>query len=215
MLDAAEGLFTRDGYAATTMTAIADEADMAVQTLYAVFGTKRAILTELVDVRVRGDDQAESLPGREDWQAMERERDPRRQVELLASIATAVGRRSAAIIEVMAAAAGADPEIAALYDRQRQARYRDQRRLARSLSRKRALRQELSEVQAADIIWAIANTRTYRALVHERGWTPHQYERWLADLLACALLSAQPENPDASAAPRPPLNQELQEPPTT
>jgi AcrR family transcriptional regulator len=189
MLDSAEALFTRDGYAATTMNAIADEADMAVQTLYAVFGTKRAILTELIDARVAGDDHAGSLPDREDWQAMEREPDAHRQIELFASIATRIGRRSAAINEVMVAAAGADPEIAALYERQREDRYRDERRLARSLARKRALRQGLSEAQAADIIWAIATTRTYRALVHERGWTTDQYQHWLADLLARALLA--------------------------
>lgn len=219
MLDAAEALFTRDGYAATTMKAIADEADMAVQTLYAVFGSKRAILTELVDARVRGDDHAGSLPARGDWQSMEREPDPRRQVELLASIATSIGRRSAAINEVMAAAAGADPEIAALYERQREDRYRDELRLARSLARKRALRQGLSEAQAADVIWAIANTRTYRALVHERGWTPDQYERWLADLLACALLAAPPaigkQTPHPPATPKPPLGQDSQDPSTS
>jgi AcrR family transcriptional regulator len=188
MLDAAEALFTRNGYAATTMAAIADEADMAVQTLYAVFGTKRAILAELVDARVVGGDHAGSLPDREDWQVMERESDPRRQIELFASIATRIARRSAAINEVMAAAAGADPEIAALYERQRQDRYRDQRRLARALARKRALRDGLSEIQAADTIWAIATTRTYRALVHERGWSADQYEHWLAHLLGGALL---------------------------
>jgi AcrR family transcriptional regulator len=189
MLDAAEALFTRNGYAATTMTAIADEADMAVQTLYAVFGTKRAILTELVDTRVVGDDHADSLADREDWQAMERERDPHRQIALFASIATRIARRSAPINEVMAAAAGADPEIAALYQRQRQDRYRDERRLARSLARKRALRQGLTETHATDTIWAIATTRTYRALVHERGWTADHYERWLAQQLASALLT--------------------------
>ncbi len=192
MLDAAEALFTRDGYAATTMTAIANEADMAVQTLYAVFGTKRAILTELVDTRVIGDDHAESLADRGDWQALERESDPRRQLALFASIATRIARRSAAINEVMAAAAGADPEIAALYERQRQDRYRDERRLACSLARKRALRDGLTEPQAADTIWAIATTRTYRALVHERRWTADQYERWLAQLLASALLTERP-----------------------
>ena len=56
MLDAAEALFVRDGYAATTIAAIAEEADVAVQTVYAVFGTKRAILTELLAVRVVGDE---------------------------------------------------------------------------------------------------------------------------------------------------------------
>ncbi len=189
VLDAAEALFTRDGYAATTMTAIADRADVAVQTLYAVFGSKRTLLTELIDARVVGDDQAGPLPLREDWQAMEREGDPRRQVALFAAIATRVGTRSAAINEVLAAAAGADVEIAAVYEQQREHRYRDERRIARSLAHKGALRAGLSETQAADIIWAIATTRTYRALVGERRWTVDQYQHWLADLLASALLN--------------------------
>ncbi|MBV9836714.1 MAG: helix-turn-helix transcriptional regulator [Solirubrobacterales bacterium] len=189
MLDAAEILFTRDGYAAATMTAIADEADVAVQTLYAVFGTKRAILTELIDARVAGDGQARSLLAREEWQAMERERDPREQIARFAAIATRIGTRSAAINEVMAAAASADPEIAALYKRQRQDRYRAEHRLARSLARKRALAPGLAEAQAADIIWAIATTGTYRALVHERGWTAEQYEHWLSGILAATLLA--------------------------
>jgi TetR/AcrR family transcriptional regulator of autoinduction and epiphytic fitness len=192
VLDAAEALFTRDGYATTTMTAIAEHADVAVQTLYAVFGSKRAILTELIDARVVGDDQAGSLPGREDWRAMEREPDPQRQLALFAQIATRIGNRSAAINEIMAQAAGADPELAAIYQQQRQSRYRDERRIARSLARKGALREGLSETQAADIIWAIGTTRTYRALVSERGWTTEQYERWLKDLLARALLPDAP-----------------------
>jgi AcrR family transcriptional regulator len=192
VLDAAEALFTRDGYAATTMTAIAEHADVAVQTLYAVFGSKRAILTELIDAGVVGDDQAGSLPGREDWRTMEREPDPQRQLALFAQIATRIGNRSAAINEIMAQAAGADPELAAIYQQQRQSRYRDERRIARSLARKGALREGLSETQAADIIWAIGTTRTYRALVSERGWTTEQYERWLKDLLARALLPDAP-----------------------
>jgi TetR/AcrR family transcriptional regulator, regulator of autoinduction and epiphytic fitness len=189
MLDAAETLFTRDGYAATTMTAIADKADVAVQTLYAVFGNKRTILTELIGTRVVGDDHGGSLPDREDWRAMERETDPRRQITLFAEIATRIGSRSAVINKVMAEAAGVDAEIAAIYEQQRQARYKDERRLARSLARTGALRDGLSETHAADIIWAIATTRTYRALVHERRWTTEQYQDWLGDLLTQALLT--------------------------
>jgi AcrR family transcriptional regulator len=55
ILAAAEELFVRDGYAATAITEIAARADVAVQTVYAVFGTKRAVLTELIDARIMGD----------------------------------------------------------------------------------------------------------------------------------------------------------------
>jgi AcrR family transcriptional regulator len=201
ILDAAEALFTRDGYTATTMTAIADDADVAVQTLYAVFGNKRALLTELIDVRVKGDEHADALRDREDWRAMERESDARRQIALFARIASRIGDRSAAINEVLLQAAGADAEIAALYERQRHSRYRDERRVARSLARKGALRKGLSETRAADVIWTIANTHTYRALVGERRWTTDDYERWLENLLTRELLKDPPNASKTRKAP--------------
>ncbi len=123
---------------------------------------------------------------------MERETDPARQLAQFASIATRIGSRSAAINEVLAAAAGSDPEIASIYEQRRQRRYKDERRLARSLARNGALRAGHTETRAADIIWAIATTRTYRVLVHERGWTTDQYGHWLADLLTRALLHEPP-----------------------
>jgi hypothetical protein len=88
----------------------------------------------------------------------------------------------------MAAAAGSDPEIAAMYQRQQQARYKDQRRLAQSLSCNAALRGGLSTAHATDVVWTLANPHTYRALVGERRWTTDEYERWLEYVLGCALL---------------------------
>jgi AcrR family transcriptional regulator len=81
-------LFVREGYATTTIAAIAVQADVAVQTIYAVFGTKRAVLSELLSARVTGDDDATPLKDRTDWRAMEAETDPRRQLRLLAAIAS-------------------------------------------------------------------------------------------------------------------------------
>ena len=191
VLDAAETLFVRDGYAATTIAAVAEEADVAVQTVYAVFGTKRAILNELLAVRVVGDDDAIPLQSREQWQAIEREPDPRRQLALLAALATRIGNRIGGLYQVLAGAAGSDPEMAKLYRKQQLARYKDQQRLARSLARKGALKEGLPEATATDIMWAIANPNTHYALISERRWTPGQYEQWLAHLLTCALLASE------------------------
>jgi AcrR family transcriptional regulator len=188
VLDAAETLFVRDGYAAATIAAIAEKADVAVQTVYAVFGNKRAILNELLAIRVVGDDHASPLHSHEQWQAIEREPDPRRQLALLAALATQIGNRIGSLYQVLAGAAGSDPEIAELYQKQQQARYTDQRRLARSLARKGALKEGLHEATATDIMWAIANPNTHYALISERRWTPGQYEQWLAHMLTCALL---------------------------
>ncbi len=195
VLDAAEELFVRQGYAATTMAAIAEEADVAVQTVYAVFRNKRTILNDLLAVRVAGDDDTVPvrfpgrLQGRAEWQAIERELDPYRQLALLAALATQIGNRISGLYQVLAGAAGSDPDIALLYRSQQQARYKDQQRLARSLARKGALRAGLSEAEASDIMWAIANPNTHHALIGERHWTPDDYEQWLAKVLICALLN--------------------------
>jgi AcrR family transcriptional regulator len=196
VLGAAETLFVRDGYAATTIAAIAEEADVAVQTVYAIFGNKRAILNQLLAVRVLGDDDhvPERFParvqGREEWKTVEREPDPRRQLALLAAFATRIGTRIAALYQVLAGAAGSDPEIAELYRNQQQARHSDQKRIAKALAREGALRPGLSEAKATDIMWAIANPNTHHALIGERGWRADEYEQWLAHTLICALLPA-------------------------
>lgn len=182
--------FTTSPY--TTMTPIAEQADVAVQTVYAVFGTKRAILTELLDVRIVGDDQSTTLRDRGGLAGHGARTRSRRQLALLAAIATRIGNRISALYEVMAAAAGSDRDIAALYQQRQQARYQDQRRLARTLSRNGALRHGLSEARAADIIWALANHRTHHSLISERRWGAGEYERWLGHVLACVLLTEPP-----------------------
>jgi AcrR family transcriptional regulator len=188
ILEAAETLFVRDGYAATTIAAIADQADVAVQTVYAVFGSKRAVLGELLAARVVGDDDAAPLEDRDDWRAMEAETEPRRQLELFAAIATRIGERMGALYDVLAAAAASDPEIADVYRRQQQRRHNDQRRVARSLARRDALRPGLSEARATDIMWAVANPSMHHRLVAERRWATDEYERWLAHVLTCSLV---------------------------
>jgi len=57
ILRAALELFVRDGYGATNLQDIAAEAGVAVQTIYFVFGNKRTLLKELVDVTIAGDDE--------------------------------------------------------------------------------------------------------------------------------------------------------------
>src|ERR671922_132699 len=66
ILDAAQRLFERDGYAATTMAAIAAEANVALKTVYVAFETKSGVLRALWHLRLRGDE--EDLPvGERAW----------------------------------------------------------------------------------------------------------------------------------------------------
>jgi hypothetical protein len=111
--------------------------------------------------------------------------------DILTQHGVAQGRQAGGVgglYQVLAGAAGSDPEIAQLYREQQHARYADQQRLARSLAAKGALKKGLSDSTATDIRWAIANPSTHYALVSERRWTPETYEEWLAHMLTCALL---------------------------
>src|SRR5215217_4210057 len=57
ILDAAQRLFERQGYAATTMAAIAAEAGVATKTVYLAFETKSGVLRALWHLLLRGDDE--------------------------------------------------------------------------------------------------------------------------------------------------------------
>lgn len=188
VLDAALALFVADGYSATPISSIADAADVAVQTVYAIFRNKRAILQGVLARAVVGDDEAGPLRERADWQAMELEPDPIAQLTQLAAIATNIGARMAPLYEVLSDAASSDPEIAETFRRQQQGRWDDQQWVAKSLSRRRALRKGIDAGDATDILWTVASPRTYHSLVTQRGWNTQKYEQWLAATLSAILL---------------------------
>ena len=97
--------------------------------------------------------------------------------------------RTAAVYRILVSAANSDPDAAALLDEQTRQRQRGQGRIARSLARAGALRPELRERDAADIIHALMSPEVYGLLVLDRGWQPERYERWLTETLIDQLLA--------------------------
>ena len=63
-----------------------------------------------------------------------------------------------------------------------------QRRIARALAGAGALRSDLRERDAADIVHAVMSPEVFRLLVTDRGWPPQRYEHWLARTLIDQLL---------------------------
>ena len=182
-------MFLQRGYAATTMEAISEAADVPSATVYRLFSSKLGILRALLDVSIAGDDQAASLQDRAGTRVLFADTDPVRQLSGFAGICRQINARSAPVYRILLSASGADPEAAALlaeYTRQRQ---EGQGQIASSLARPGALRQELTERDAADIIHALMSPEVYRLLVDERAWPPGRYERWLKDILIDQLLA--------------------------
>jgi TetR/AcrR family transcriptional regulator of autoinduction and epiphytic fitness len=188
IVEAAARLFRRHGYAATSINAIAAEAGVAVQTVYASMRTKRDILAAVIELTVRGDGGEVPIAASDRWREMEAEADAHAKLAMFAGIHREICEREAQLFVVLETAAAVDHEIEPLLEDKERFRYEDQARIARSLRRHGHLRPGLSVRKASDIVWALASERVYLALVHDRGWRGEAYETWLTDQLAAALL---------------------------
>jgi len=183
ILDAARVLFAEQGYAATTIDAIAARAAVSPETVYAVFKNKRSILVRLIDVSIAGDDAEVPVLGRSWVQDMREEPDPRRRLQILAKNGRLILERWTPMYEVLRGAAAADREIASLWELNKRQRLGGQRVLLRLLTERTRLREGLRPSAAADVLFAIGSPETYQLLVNDRGWSPDRFERWYLDTL--------------------------------
>jgi len=191
--EAAAGLFVAQGYAGTSMQAIADAAGVHVQTVYLAFGTKAAVLAEAAAVRVAGAEDAATPPPERRWvRALFAEPDPRRQLALFVQEHRQVWGRYARLLAVIRGAALSDPEVAALLAHVEHGRYEAPQHIMPALAAKGALRVGLTPERAADMAYALSAPEVYLQLVDDRGWTPEEYERWLVDLLCARILRSAP-----------------------
>ena len=188
VLDAARDLFIERGYVATTIDAIAERADVSVETIYATFGNKRAVLAEVVNVSIAGGQGAAPILAQPWVEDLRREPDPRRRVAILARNGRRILERRAAIDEVVRGAAAADPEVAALWAKGIAQRFAGQRALLALVVGSGSLRPGLDLAAAADILYAVGSPETYRHLVVDRGWSGLRFERWYAETLERLLL---------------------------
>ncbi|WP_202878679.1 TetR/AcrR family transcriptional regulator [Kribbella jejuensis] len=188
MREAALALFTTRGYSATSMQAIADEAGMAVQTLYFTFKTKRALLGELLDVAVAGDDEPIPNLERPQVRAALDNPDPVAQLHEQARLAREVYERVAPILQVISHAATADPEIHDLWETNNAQRAIVMERMTTALATKSALRDGLDVATATDITLALLSPELYHLLTARRGWPPTRWEQWTANALVTQLL---------------------------
>lgn len=188
MREAALRLFREQGYAATPMQAIADEAGVAVQTLYFTFGSKRALLSEILDVAIAGDEEPVATLDRPHVQALMDDPDPVAQLRGQAQLSRLTYGRLASALEVVRGAATADPDLAELWETNVKQRATVIERMIGALAAKTRLREGINQATAVDIALALQGPELYDFLVGRRGWEPDQYEHWLAGALISQLL---------------------------
>ena len=185
---AARTLFLEHGYPGTTIEAISELSDVPPATVYRLFSSKLGILKALLDISVAGDDDDVPPEERPLVRALLADPDPRNQLSGFAGITSGIQSRTEPIYRILVSAAGSDPDAAALLAERTRHRQQNQSRIARHLANAGALRPELREREAADIIHALMSPEVYRLLVGDRGWSREQYEQWLKGILIDQLL---------------------------
>ena len=114
ILDAARRLFAKQGYAATAVRPIAEEAGVAVQTLYTAFGSKQGLLLALVDA---ARDEAQSHVLGDQIVAAD---DPREMIRLAARIRRQTLERCGDVVVTFREGAAGAPDVAAAYEKAQQ-----------------------------------------------------------------------------------------------
>jgi AcrR family transcriptional regulator len=198
--EAARELFVERGYAGTSVRDIAEQAGVAVQTIYNAFAGKAAILTRVFEIAVVGDDEPLALADREEMQAIHATTDPGQVVERWVRLATAIFLRLLPLLPALREAVMADPTIASVWRTNAvENRYAGVRRVADTLATLGVLPSDLDVERATDLLWTYVSFDTAEALIAERGWKPEEYIAWSARAVR-ALLALEPRRRRASAA---------------
>jgi AcrR family transcriptional regulator len=187
ILDAALALFAARGYAATPMTAIAERAGVALDTVYAAVGRKPELARLLIETAISGSSQAVPAEERDYVQAVRAAADAETKIAIYAAAMRDIAGRLAPVLSIIQQAAPTEPELAALWRQIAERRAANMRRFAADLAAAATLRVDPGD--AADIVWATNAPEFYQLLVGQRGWSPERYEHFLADAWRRLLLA--------------------------
>jgi AcrR family transcriptional regulator len=185
---AARELFVDQGYGATTLQDVAAAAGVAVQTIYFIFGNKRMLLKELVDVTIAGDDEPVATMDRPWFRDAMATGTADQHLRAHVAGTLRILQRVAAISRMVEAAAAMDAEVAALWPED-DLRFAVHSTAATALMAKPGARPDVPAEQAADLLYGLLSPELYLVFVGERGWPPGRWEQWVHQTLHTELCS--------------------------
>lgn len=187
MLNSARELFITDGYAATTMERIADDAGVAVQTLYYTFRTKGQLLCEVVEMTAAGDGDAARVAQPAWVQGMLTATSGQRVLALAVEHGADIFVRAAPLWPAVTAAA-ADPRVEHYWRSVTANRRAGQGQMVARLAELGSLRHGLDPDRATDVVGVLFGHDVFGSLVTEAGWSVPEYKAWLFTTLVQQLL---------------------------
>ncbi len=189
ILEAARKLFIERGYAGTTAEAIAAEAGVSAQTIYAIFKNKKKLLVSLMNVSpTTGVEDYTPVPERPNVQAVAQERDQHRQLQMFAQVVANNLDQAAEVSQIMVEAAKIEPDFDRILQKLNKQRLEHMTIAVQQIAANGAFRENMDEVYARDTVWTLTSPEVFLLLTCERGWSKEKYAEWLADMLTRALL---------------------------
>ncbi|BCJ41798.1 DNA-binding protein [Actinoplanes ianthinogenes] len=189
---AAGELFVSQGYARASLTAVAEEAGVARPTVTASFGSKAALLKQVLDEALAGDDEPVPVAQRPWFRPVFEARDPGAVLDAYAAVCVLIGGRAARLFETVRRAADDSEEAAQLWE----TLLTNRRFGARMVVEHAAGLGEPApgrDLEAAiDSVWVYNDPALYGALVHRCGWSEEALQAWLATAMRAAVLRPVP-----------------------
>jgi len=189
VIHAATRLFVEQGYATTTMRAIAGEAGVSLPTVELLFGTKPQLLHVVLDVAIAGDDDPVPVLSRA-WAAEAQSKDD--AVGFLSAVAQVLKEaqvRSAGVMLAAYEAAASDPDIGLLIADRELQRQRTASWIVDGILKHASLRAGLDRAAAVDTVWMLMDPVVFSRLTRHRGWSLERYAAWFADSIAQLLVA--------------------------
>jgi TetR/AcrR family transcriptional regulator, regulator of autoinduction and epiphytic fitness len=181
VIEAATRLFVQQGYATTTMRAVADEAGVSVPTVELLFGTKAQLLHVVIDVAVAGDDEPVPVLSRT-WAAdAQSARDLAEFLSVVAHVLSEAQVRSAGVMLAAYEAAASDPDIQLLIMDRESQRERTATWIVNGVVERAGLRAGLDRARATDTVWMLMDPVIFQRLTRHRDWSSDRYASWFAD----------------------------------
>lgn len=179
-----------NGYGPTTIKAVAERADLAVQTVYATFTNKRRLLGEVLDVAIAGDDAAVTVNQRDWMQAAFTAATGAERLRAYAGAVRQIYARAGDVFTVVEQAAAVDANMSELASIAESRRRSGATSIIDAVAAVAELREGLTRDDAIDVMWVMNSPATFRQLVRGAGWTLDHYQEWLAEAFVRELLGS-------------------------
>lgn len=188
VLDAGRRRFLEQGYAKTTMAAVANEAGVSVETVYKAFGNKPGLVKAVFDVAIVGDDEPVPFMQREFVRRSKAKPDPRQKLRDYGTHLAEVSPRACPVQLVVRDAAATDAGAAEVWEQLHAERLTGMTAFAQHLHEAGHLRKGVTMEEARDVLWVHNSVELWDLLVNRRGWTNIRFGRWVGRQLIAALL---------------------------